>query len=143
MSKARLDKTTGYVGSGAKTFLANMGVPRFVAAAMVVVSHLDRRKDWFEGELDLDLDPARLVFIEETVASMKMASLHGRHPAWDVCRPPRCKENLRSGLPRRQGRPCVWPRLQPIHAAAPRWEGEGLVHITRACSRHSPCACFS
>ncbi len=42
MSQTRLDKTIVYVGSGAKTFLPNIQMLRFVAAAMVLVSHLDR-----------------------------------------------------------------------------------------------------
>ena len=39
---------------------------------------LSRRQAWFEGQLDLD--PARLIFIDETGASTKMARLHGRAP---------------------------------------------------------------
>ena len=39
---------------------------------------LRRREAWFEGQLDLD--PATLVFIDETGASTKMARLHGRAP---------------------------------------------------------------
>ena len=39
---------------------------------------LKRRQAWFEGQLDLD--PARLVFIDETGASTKMARRHGRAP---------------------------------------------------------------
>ena len=35
-----------------------------------------RREDWFEGQLELD--PTRLVFIDETWASTKMARLYGR-----------------------------------------------------------------
>src|ERR671913_1612365 len=34
------------------------------------------REAWFEGQLDLD--PARLVFIDETGTSTKMARLYGR-----------------------------------------------------------------
>ena len=37
-----------------------------------------RREAWFEGQLDLD--PHRLVFIDETGASTKMARRHGRAP---------------------------------------------------------------
>jgi transposase len=37
-----------------------------------------RREAWFEGQLDLD--PAKLVFIDETGANTKMARLHGRAP---------------------------------------------------------------
>jgi transposase len=39
---------------------------------------LRRRKAWFEGQLDLD--PARLVFIDETWASTNMARRYGRAP---------------------------------------------------------------
>jgi transposase len=39
---------------------------------------LRRRETWFEGQLDLD--PARLVFIDETWASTNMARLRGRAP---------------------------------------------------------------
>jgi hypothetical protein len=37
---------------------------------------LKRREDWFEGQPDLD--PDRLVFIDETWISTKMARTHGR-----------------------------------------------------------------
>ena len=63
---------------------------------------LKQREAWFEGQLDLD--PARLVFIDETCASTNMARLRGRRrrasgcgPAsrMDMCgRPLRCKKNL-------------------------------------------------
>jgi transposase len=49
---------------------------------------LKRRWDWFEGQLDLD--PERLVFIDETWASTNMARRHGR------CRR---GQRLRSGVP--------------------------------------------
>ena len=41
------------------------------------------REAWFEGQLDLD--PARLVFIDETGASTKMARLRGRAPRGERC----------------------------------------------------------
>jgi transposase len=47
-----------------------------------------RRRDWFEGQVDLD--PERLVFIDETWASTNMARLHGRAPKG---------ERLRAGIP--------------------------------------------
>jgi len=50
---------------------------------------LEQREAWFEGQLDLD--PARLVFIDETGASTAMARLHGRAPKG---------ERLRAGIPR-------------------------------------------
>ena len=49
---------------------------------------LKRRGDWFDGQLDLD--PERLVVIDETWASTNMARRHGR------CRR---GERLRSGVP--------------------------------------------
>jgi transposase len=49
---------------------------------------LKRRRAWFEGQLDLD--PERLVLIDETWASTSMARRHGR------CRR---GERLRSGVP--------------------------------------------
>jgi transposase len=47
-----------------------------------------RRQEWFEGKIDLD--PERLVFIDETWASTNMARLHGRAPKG---------ERLRAGIP--------------------------------------------
>lgn len=41
------------------------------------------REAWFEGQLDLD--PARLIFIDETAASTKMARLRGRAPKGERC----------------------------------------------------------
>ncbi len=45
---------------------------------------LKRRRDWFDSQLDLD--PARLVFIDETGLSTKMARLRGRAPRGERCR---------------------------------------------------------
>ncbi len=42
------------------------------------------RQAWFEGQLDLD--PRRLVFIDETEASTKMVRLRGRAPRGKRCR---------------------------------------------------------
>lgn len=42
------------------------------------------REAWFEGQIDLD--PRRLVFIDETGASTKMARLRGRAPKGERCR---------------------------------------------------------
>ena len=50
---------------------------------------MEQRAAWFEGQLDLD--PARLVFIDETGASTAMARLRGRAPKG---------ERLRAGIPR-------------------------------------------
>ncbi|MER9616421.1 IS630 family transposase [Mesorhizobium sp. M0207] len=45
---------------------------------------LKRRRDLFDGQLDLD--PAKLVFIDETGLSTKMARLRGRAPRGERCR---------------------------------------------------------
>jgi transposase len=45
---------------------------------------LKRRRDWFEAQPDLD--PQRLVFIDETGLSTKMARLRGRSPRGERCR---------------------------------------------------------
>jgi transposase len=45
-----------------------------------------RRKAWFDAQPDLD--PERLVFIDETGASTKMARLRGRAPRGQRCRAP-------------------------------------------------------
>ena len=49
---------------------------------------LKRREEWFDGQLDLD--PERLVFIDETWASTNMARRYGRAPRG---------ERLRVGVP--------------------------------------------
>lgn len=46
----------------------------------------ERRRTWFERQPDLD--PERLVFIDETGASTKMARLHGRARRGERCRAP-------------------------------------------------------
>jgi transposase len=45
---------------------------------------LQRRRAWFDGQLDLD--PAKLIFIDETGASTKMARLRGRARRGERCR---------------------------------------------------------
>jgi transposase len=45
---------------------------------------LKRREAWFEAQIDLD--PERLVFIDETSASTKMARLYGRTLRGERCR---------------------------------------------------------
>ena len=45
---------------------------------------LKRRRDWFDNQLDLD--PAKLVFIDETGLSTKMARLRGRSLFGERCR---------------------------------------------------------
>ena len=44
------------------------------------------REKWFEGQLELD--PTRIVFIDETAANTKMARLYGRTPRGERCRAP-------------------------------------------------------
>ena len=43
-----------------------------------------RREAWFDGQLDLD--PGKLIFIDETSASTKMARLCGRAKKGERCR---------------------------------------------------------
>jgi transposase len=45
---------------------------------------LSRRQDWFDGQLDLD--PAKLVFVDATGLSTKMARLGGRSLSGQRCR---------------------------------------------------------
>lgn len=45
---------------------------------------LKRRQAWFDDQLDLD--PAKLVFIDETSLSTKMARRYGRAPRGESCR---------------------------------------------------------
>lgn len=45
---------------------------------------LKRRRTWFEGQLDLD--PEKLIFIDETSLSTKMARLRGRAIRGERCR---------------------------------------------------------
>jgi transposase len=45
---------------------------------------LKRRRAWFEAQPDLD--PAKLVFVDETGASTKMARIRGRAPRGQRCR---------------------------------------------------------
>src|ERR1700677_5049944 len=42
------------------------------------------REAWSEGQLELD--PTRIVFIDETAANTKMARLYGRAPRGERCR---------------------------------------------------------
>ena len=45
---------------------------------------LAKRQDWFEGQLDLD--PDKLIFIDETGANTKMFRLRGWAPRGERCR---------------------------------------------------------
>ena len=55
---------------------------------------VERREDWFEAQLDLD--PAKLVFVDESFASTNMARLYGRAP-----RGVRLRAAVRTGTARR------------------------------------------
>ena len=44
----------------------------------------EAREGWFEGQLDLD--PDRVVFLDETAAATNMAWRHGRAPRGERCR---------------------------------------------------------
>ncbi len=46
---------------------------------------MKRRQAWFDGQLDLD--PERLVFIDETWATTNMARKNGRAPKGERLRP--------------------------------------------------------
>ena len=63
-------------------------------------------RDWFEAQPDLD--PQRLVFIDETGLSTKMARLRGRAPRGERCR---------AGIPRRH-----WNFLADIGRRPPSQE---------------------
>ena len=109
------------------------------------------REAWFAGHLDLD--PARLVFIDETGLSTKMARLRGRCtrgerlrsgiPHGHVWTPLRCKKNSKTGAACDRVLPCVRPLLRHDHDRGPVWEFEGQVHITGTRSKRHPCAWFS
>jgi hypothetical protein len=60
------------------------------------------REAWFEGQLDLD--PTRIVFIDETAANTKMARLYGRAPRGERCR---------AAVPMAIGKPP--PSRRPLH----------------------------
>ena len=88
---------------------------------------LKRREEWFDGQLDLD--PDKLVFIDETWASTNMARRHGR------CRR---GQRLRAGIPfghwktttfvaglRRTGMVAPWVLDGPMNADA------FLTYVTR------------
>lgn len=85
------------------------------------------REAWFEGQLDLD--PTRIVFIDETAANTKMARLYGRAPRGERCRapvphghvwtPPSMQEEFRSGTTRDRVRSCIRPLMRRKPAAGP------------------------
>ncbi len=67
---------------------------------------LKRRQDWFEGQLDLD--PERLVFIDETWASTNMTRTHGRAPQGKRLRAGRCTAIGRPPPSWRASAPAAW-----------------------------------
>src|SRR3974377_4054 len=62
---------------------------------------LKRRQAWFDGQLDLD--PERLVFIDETWASTNLARLRGRAPKG---------ERLRAAIPHGHWKTTTWTVLK-------------------------------
>jgi len=113
---------------------------------------LKRRRAWFRAQTDLD--PRRLVFVDETGASTKMARLHGRAPGGDkaahggAARPLE-DDHLRRRVPvvgddraaragraddgrmvRRLGRPCPRP-----HAPTPPRSGAATSSSSTTCPR--------
>jgi hypothetical protein len=104
---------------------------------------LKQREDWFESQLDLD--PARLVFIDETGASTNMARLRGRAPRGKRLRtPPPVQEESASRLGALIGC-CHVSGLccGEITCRGPVWEFGDQVHIIGTRSRRDPCAWFS
>ena len=80
------------------------------------------REDWFDGQPDLD--PDRLVFLDETAA---------------MCgRPLGCKQNLWTGAARDRVLPCVRPLMRRVTCRGPVWECESRDHITTARSKRFP-----
>ena len=64
----------------------NAAAERFGVAIATAVRWVHVWRAWFDAQPDLD--PERLVFIDETGASTKMARLRGRAPRGDCCRAP-------------------------------------------------------
>jgi hypothetical protein len=106
---------------------------------------LTRREEWFEDQLDLD--PDRLVFIDETWASINMARRHGRcrHgerlrvgvPHGHVWTPPRAQAKSRVSPSRDRVLSCVRPLMRRVCAAGLLWEHEDRDHITGTRSKRS------
>ena len=73
--------------SGLWRFFARHGITRKKGAYAAEQDREDvraAREAWFEGQLDLD--PDRLVFIDETAANTAMARRYGRAPRGERCR---------------------------------------------------------
>jgi hypothetical protein len=105
---------------------------------------------WFEDQLLLD--PARLIFIDETGATTNMARRYGRCkrgkrlraaiPHGHVWTPPSTQEKFGNDTARDRVRSCIRPSMRPISPQA-RMGFEDQVHITTARSKRYPCAWFS
>jgi transposase len=78
---------------------------------------LIRREAWFEGQLDLD--PDRLVFIDETWASTNMARRHGR------CRR---GERLRVGVPHGHWKTTTFVRALTMRGFIAPWVLDGPIN---------------
>jgi hypothetical protein len=108
------------------------------------------RDVWFERQHELD--PAKLVFIDETSVSTNMARRFGWALQGERCRacvphghvwtPPSTQEKFRNGTARDRVRSCIRPSMRPISPRA-RMGFEDQVHITGARSKRYPCAWFS
>jgi transposase len=95
---------------------------------------LARRRAWFEAQLDLD--PERLVFVDETGASTKMARLYGRARRGERCRAPiphgHWKTTTFVGALRLSGMTAPMVLDGPMHAVAFRaWIEQMLVPTLR------------
>ena len=91
---------------------------------------LRRREAWFEEQPDLD--PARLVFVDETGLSTKMARLRGRAPRGERCRGRRAARALEDDHVHR--RPPVGGHDRPVRLRR-RDERARLPRLRRAGAR--------
>lgn len=80
MASARRRRRSGWSSTGA----ASRSKKTARASEQQRADVLRRRRLWFESQLDLD--PERLIFVDETAASTKMARLRGRAKRGDRCR---------------------------------------------------------
>ena len=110
-----------------------------------------RRRAWFDGQPDLD--PERLIFIDESGATTKMARLRGRARRGERCRAaiphghvwtPRSEQEESTGrvFARVRVRSCVRPPVRHTWPRARMGCGD-QVHITGTRSERYPCAWFS
>jgi hypothetical protein len=111
---------------------------------------LKRRCDWFEGQPDLD--PSKLIFVDEPGASTNLARKGGRCrrgrrlraavPHGHVWTPPWMQEELWT-----ERRVIGWGHVSGLLcgkiAPLARMGFEGQVHIITARSKRLPCAWFS